>query len=415
MPALKKAILPLFILFLIAFLSFGTLIKKLAGDFEHDIARAKKKLSPEAKTLIDQTFSGLENSCVVDFHVHAVGIGANNSGAWINPSMTSLLAPKHFFKYKIYSSASGISGPLNADTEYIDRLVSLHEAEPRLGKLLLFAFDYHYDESGKKDPARSSFHIPNDHVLNVAAKYPHIFIPVASIHPYRKDALAELYRVAAKGIRFIKWLPNSQRIDALDERSLKFMEAMKDNDMTLITHTGHEKAVEGEEFQKLGNPLRFRKALDMGVRIIMAHLASLGECVDLDRPQNGKLSCFQAFVRLMSEDKYKDNLYGETSAITLYTRIGEPIDFLLNNPDMAHRFVHGSDYPLPAINVLYRPDQMRELGYITELEAKLLKEIYRYNPLLFNFVTKRIIKHPKSGEQLRAKLFTGKELVSCKN
>lgn len=34
----------------------------------------------------------------------------------------------------------------------------------------------------------------------------------------------------------------------------------------------------------LGNPLLLRRALDMGVKIIVAHVASEGECDDLDNP-----------------------------------------------------------------------------------------------------------------------------------
>jgi hypothetical protein len=30
------------------------------------------------------------------------------------------------------------------------------------------------------------------------------------MHPYRHDAIAELERVAAQGVRVIKWLPNVQ-------------------------------------------------------------------------------------------------------------------------------------------------------------------------------------------------------------
>lgn len=311
-------------------------------------------------------------------------------------------------------SASGILSLDDADNEYLTRLVSLHQSEPRLGRLLLFAFDYFHDLKGNKVPEKSTFHIPNDYVINAAKKYPDIFIPVASIHPYRKEALEELKRVHEAGVRFIKWLPNAQHIDAIDERSLAFFKLMKELDMTLITHTGDEKAVEGEEFQKLGNPLRFRKALDMGTKIIMAHFASLGVCEDTDNPKGPRQSCFSLFWRLMKEKAYEDNLFGETSALTLYTRLGEPLDKLLENPALASRFVHGSDYPLPAINVLYRTGQYVDKGYLDAKLREPLNEIYHFNPLLFNFVTKRILKHPKTGARMKDIIFKGKDLVKCK-
>jgi predicted TIM-barrel fold metal-dependent hydrolase len=251
-------------------------------------------------------------------------------------------------------------------------------------------------------------------VIKASKKYPEIFIPVGSIHPYRKDALPELERIHGMGVRFIKWLPNAQHIDAKDKRSLVFLNRMKELDMTLITHTGHEKAVEGEEFQKLGNPLRFREALDNGTKIIMAHFASLGDCEDSDNPQEKRKSCFSLFWRLMNEKKYENNLYGETSALTLYTRLGEPLDKVFENPQLAHRFVHGSDYPLPAINILYRTGQYVDKGYLDADLREPMNEVYRHNPLLFNFVVKRHLKHPKTGQKMKSIIFKGKDLVACR-
>lgn len=395
--------------------SCKAVFKPIAGNFDLDIFGSRDKLSPAAKKLIDESFAELDPNCTVDFHVHAVGLGAEGTGAWVNPKMFDMLSFKNYSKYQVYMSASGILSLEKADKEYLDRLVNLHKSEPRLGRMLLFAFDYFHDILGNKVPEKSTFHIPNDHVLKAAKEYPEIFIPVASIHPYRKDALEELTRVHGLGVRFIKWLPNAQHIDALDDRSLKFFEKMKELDMTLITHTGHEKAVEGEEFQKLGNPLRFRKALDLGTKVIMAHFASLGDCEDTDNPGSNRKSCFSLFWRLMQEKKYEKNLYGETSALTLYTRLGEPLDKVFENPQLAHRFVHGSDYPLPAINILYRTGQYVDKGYLDANLREPMNEIYRFNPLLFNFVIKRHLKHPKTGAKMKSIIFSGKDLIQCKN
>lgn len=389
------------------------LIRPIAGDFDLDVFKSKKELSPQAKNLIDEAFEGLDPNCTVDFHVHAVGIGAKGTGAWVNPKMGDLFSPKKYTKYIAYMSASGITSADNVDGEYIDRLVNLKKSEPRLGRMLLFAFDYFHNKLGEAVPENSTFFIPNDYVIKIHKIYPKTFIPVASIHPYRKDALVELARVYKEGVRFIKWLPNAQHIDAMDERSIKFFKEMKNLNMTLITHTGHEKAVEGEEFQKLGNPLKFRKALDLGTKVIMAHFASLGTCQDLDSPGAPDQSCFSLFWRLMNEKRYEGLLYGETSALTLYTRIGEPLDKLLENPKMANRFVHGSDYPLPAINILYRTGQYVDLGYLKEVDRDAMNEIYRFNPLLFNFVTKRKMRHPKTTQRMSNIIFHGKDLVSC--
>ncbi len=46
-------------------------------------------------------------------------------------------------------------------------------------------------------------------VWQLSAAYPDVFMPVASVHPYRPDAVQQLERWAGKGARMIKWLPNS--------------------------------------------------------------------------------------------------------------------------------------------------------------------------------------------------------------
>jgi hypothetical protein len=44
-------------------------------------------------------------------------------------------------------------------------------------------------------------------------------------------------------------------------------------------------------------------------------------------------------------------------------------------------------------------------GYLTDSEGTCLKEIYDYNPLLFDFVLKRTSKHPQTSRRLPASVF----------
>ena len=78
---------------------------------------------------------------------------------------------------------------------------------------------------------------------------------------------------------------------------------------------------------------------------------------------------------------------------------GEPADAplvrLLREPDLRAmletRFVNGSDYPLPAINVVIRTRTLVNMGLISEVEREQLNEIYRRNPLEFDYVLKRTL------------------------
>ncbi len=178
--------------------------------------------------------------------------------------------------------------------------------------------------------------------------------------------------------------------------------------MVLLSHTGEEKAVDGEKFQKFGNPVLLKYPLDLGVKVIMAHMASLGNC---ENERKELESCFHISLRMLDDPKYKDNLYADISALTIHDR-SPFLEYILDRQDLHSRLIYGSDYPLPAINLIFRTKKLVELGYITTKEQTYINEIYSYNPLLFDFVLKRALKHPKSQKKfLDEAFYLPKELM----
>jgi predicted TIM-barrel fold metal-dependent hydrolase len=391
-----------FVLFLVT--SCQPIYNKLGGDFDD----TSVELSPKAKDMVIKAFEGLENVCLVDSHIHLAGLGNSESGIYVKRS-NSLLPDFKQIKLKVYMSASGVKDEKTADQEFIHRLVHLFEKLPGKWKGLIYAFDYFHDESGKPIKEKSSFHIPNEYAFKIASQYPEYFVPVISIHPDKKDALSELSRWREAGARFVKWLPNAQRIDPSSPNALAFLRQMKEAGMVLITHIGEERAVEGDEYQHLGNPLLFRQALEQGNKIIMAHLGSLGICQDIDDSKKTDLPCIDLFYRLMTEPKYQSNLFGEISGLTIHTRVENGVQMLLQKPEFSNRIVNGSDYPLPAVNLIYRTGQIHELGMINTEEKSALNEIYKQNPLLFDFVLKRTLRNPTNNEKIPLQAFLWKE------
>jgi len=69
------------------------------------------------------------------------------------------------------------------------------------------------------------------------------------------------------------------------------------------------------------------------------------------------------------------------------------------------RLVNGSDYPLPAVDILIWTRPLVKQGYINSSEGESLKEIYDYNPLLFDFVLKRTLKVPGTSNGFLAFVF----------
>ena len=365
----------------------------------------RDSLSPKAADLIKRSFDQINPDLLIDQHTHVAGLGTGGTNAFVNYKMHSWAHPFHRAKFKVYMSAAGVNDELIADSQLIDRLTSLIQHTPNHGRHRILAFDKHYRTDGSVDLEKTEFYVPNEYVFSLVSQYPDLFVPAISVNPYRLDALDELEKCAAHGARVVKWLPNAMGIDPSDERCDPFYQKMKQLDLVLLSHGGEEKAVEAEEDQKLGNPLLLRRALDWGVKVIVAHCAGLGDNEDLDAKDKRRVTNFDLFMRLMDDKRYEGLVFGDVSAMTQFNRIGRPLTTVLIREDLHERLLNGSDYPLPAINVLIRTRPLVKRGYITNDERNCLDEIYNYNPLLFDFVLKRTIKLPGTEKRLTPALF----------
>lgn len=353
-------------------------------------------LSAAAAALLDRAWQGLDPARVVDCHVHLAGTGTGNSGCFVNPRMQSALRhPIQFARFSIYKRAAGIEDMARADDGFVETLARLARWGPKHGRFVVLAFDMVHHADGTPDRSASEFYVPNDWALTVAARHPDCFLPAASVHPYRKDAVAELERAAGRGAVCVKWLPNAQHIDPSSPRCDEMYRALARLGLPLLTHAGHEAAVEAEEEQKLGNPLLLRRALDAGVKVIVAHCASSGHGADLDAhahaEEQPEVDSMDLFLRLLDKPEWKGQLFGDISALIQFNRC-DKLARLLEHPGIHERLINGSDYPLPAINVLARSGKLESLGLITADERTLLDEIDRHSGLAFDFAVKRIAR-----------------------
>ena len=205
-----------------------------------------KPLSDEARALIATAWKGLDPKRVLDTHVHVVGLGRGGSGCEVGPRLQSVLNPMEYMKFSIYLAASGVTDLDEADQQYVARLTALVKSQSPHGRALLFAFDRAHDEQGNPLPDQSEFYTPNEYVLGLAAAAPDLFVPVASVHPYRADAIATLEAAVNRGAVAVKWLPNAMNIDPSSPKCDAFYDALAKLGVTLITHAGEEKAVHAE-------------------------------------------------------------------------------------------------------------------------------------------------------------------------
>ena len=263
---------------------------------------------------------------------------------------------------------------------------------------MLLAFDYTYDESGNRRLDLSAYHTPNEWAARLHREYPGEFEWIASVHPYRTDAIEALNQAHKSGARAVKWLPPAMGINPGAARCDDFYAALVRTGLPLLVHAGEEKAVHGSGRQDFGNPLLLRRPLEHGVRVIVAHCASLGQGRDLDSGAEGPLrSNFSLFARLMNETRYEGSLFGEISAVIQRNRTGSVLKTLLETDAWHRRLVNGSDYPLPGVIPLISLGRLRAHGFLGEAEAQVLKEVRNHNAILFDFMLKRLLRSGSKG------------------
>lgn len=335
---------------------------------------------------------GLQGEQLWDVHVHLAGTGDGGSGIWINPAMRSFLHPLQAIRYYFYLNAA-CAPESGLDDGYLVRLARLQEQLPPGARAMLLALDYAYDERGERQARKSALHVPDAYAAEAASRYPQRFGWAASVHPYREDCEAALRWAAEHGARAVKWLPPAMGIDPASPLCDRFYGALARLGLPLLVHAGNEQALAGPIHQSLGNPLRLRRGLEHGVRIIVAHCASLGAGVDLDAGPDGPLRPnLELFARLMDEPRYERLLFGEISALTQRNRLGAALDTVVTRTGWHHRLVNGSDYPLPAVIPIYSLRELVQRRYISQAQAVVLAQVRQHNALIFDLALKRLVR-----------------------
>lgn len=336
-----------------------------------------------------QVWAGIDPEQLWDCHVHLAGLGDGGSGIEVGPQLSSWLHPLHYAQRLFYMNAGcAHDAPGTVDAAYVARLRNLCDAMPDGFKVMLFAFERFHDGQGDAHPEHSAFYVPNAWAAKLARDFPARFEWVASLHPYRVGAADELRLAVANGARAVKWLPAAMGMDPADAKCDAFYRVLAETRTPLIVHCGEEKAVKGSDTQAYGNPLRLRRALDAGVKVVVAHCATLGDDIDDD----GKVrSSFDLFLRLMAEPRAKALLHGDISAITQRNRKTAAIRTLLERRDLHDRLLHGSDYPLPGIVPLTSPSALARAGLLPKGAVDDLDIVRQHNPLLFDFSLKRLL------------------------
>ena len=116
----------------------------------------------------------------IDMHVHMVGNGGGGSGGWLRLSGWHRWLAGFMVK-QLGFPASVLDGDLEA--VYSGRLLELVR-DSSLDAIVLLAHERVHDADGTVREDLGSMYVPNDVVLDLAAKHPE-FLAGVSIHPAR--------------------------------------------------------------------------------------------------------------------------------------------------------------------------------------------------------------------------------------
>jgi predicted TIM-barrel fold metal-dependent hydrolase len=266
---------------------------------------------------------------VIDMHCHTAGIGAGESGAWISDELRK--SWRFGLYMRIFSSSEQVV-TAEGDRILIDVIARLIGESVHVDGAVILAMDAPYTADGELDRASGEIFVPNRFVGESVKSYPGLYFG-ASVHPNRRDALEELAWSKENGAVLVKWLPNIQNIDPSEERHVPYYEKLIELNLPLLTHVGDE-----DSFSKtnnaLGDPHLLRLALERGVRVIAAHVASSGKSQGQDNVER--------LLEMMTE---YPNLVADLSTLTQSNR-RKHLRKVLNDERLEGRLMYGTDYPL---------------------------------------------------------------------
>ena len=293
-------------------------------------------------------------STLIDMHVHLVGNGRRGSGCWMRLGSTWWQKPLANYMLR-HIGLRGLSlQSWNFDERYVEHLLELIRGSS-IGAVCLLAQDEIYEANGTRRPELGTFYVPNDYVLSLAKRHPE-FLPVASIHPARRDALDELERCLEAGAVMLKLLPNCHGVDCSDKQYRRFWERMAEAQLPLLAHTGGEHTLQVLE-PAYSDPRTLVLPLECGVNVIAAHAAT--------KSGLGDPEYFHILAKMLAR---WPNLYGDTSAwnVPLRGRFAG----ISTNGLIGERLFHGSDFPVPVNGVWAR---LR--GFISDAQWQRTREI----------------------------------------
>ncbi|MGQ9561687.1 MAG: amidohydrolase family protein [Candidatus Oleimicrobiaceae bacterium] len=293
---------------------------------------------------------------VIDVHVHIAGPAGENEEMYFVSDEFKKSSSFQAIKLVTKLKEEEITGP-----RYVSVLFSQVHESRHVDKAVLLALDAVYGEDGRLQRESTHLYVANDYCAGLAKIYPK-FLFGCSVHPYAPDALERLWHCACDGAVLCKWLPSAQCIDPTHPLAVRFYRALALLGLPLLMHVGPEETV--PTALSVTDELLFNAAagrygphpgdgislaLENGATVIVAHAATpLGPL--LDRHNEYWEQVFELLMERVTTVAPYVPLYADMSAFCLPGRFEYVAKVLPLAKKMPHRFLYGSDYPIPVIS-----------------------------------------------------------------
>ena len=282
--------------------------------------------------------------------------------------------------------------PSTTGEELDRRLAAEYErhlhADGPIERFVLLAFDAVHDDHGDCPPLPvaprdfgSDIYTSNSLIRDVCRRNAGRFLFGASVHPYRRGAVACVEEVFAAGACLLKWIPLHQNIDAADPRTVAVLRRCAELGLPLLVHYG-------EEFS-----LTTQRPAYRSIRPLLATLRELRRdghmpCVIVAHAATpvtplGNRDSHRALLEAMTGEFADAPLYADIAALTTWTKVGF-LRRLLRRPELHAKLLFGSDFPvLPASHRL-RGDLGREYRRLAAIDSWPQRAVCMYRCLGFN-------------------------------
>lgn len=303
----------------------------------------------------------------IDLHAHLAGVGAGGSGCWLSPRFARR------WSSRLLRRLFGITDAAlrtTADADWAARLAGFVR-ESELDHAVALGFDGVYDPvRGALDEARSQMIVPPSWVFAVCRAHPEL-LPGPAVNPLRRDAMERLEECIAGGAVLLKWLPAAMGIDPSLPRLVPFYRRMADAGLALLVHSGGGERTFAEVEPRVKDLALLELPLRHGVPVVVAHA---GVPVHL----SGDVDQRPLLRRWLADFPH---LWVDDSGMANPSRAAH-LPPLARDGALAARTLHGSDYPVPNVPLLYA----RRLGI-----SAALRLTRQRNPLQRDVALKRML------------------------